>query len=129
MMPPGVRRIRKWAWLLLGLIALSFGMLGIVVPLLPTTPFIILAALAFGKSSKCLQSSLEHSKLFGKIIADWRTNGSIAIEYKAIAIVMMGMAFSTSIALSAPKTILIIQSVVLCAAAIFIFTRPSKADG
>tara|TARA_R110002020_G_scaffold6231_2_gene26060 strand:+ start:3685 stop:4044 length:360 start_codon:yes stop_codon:yes gene_type:complete len=118
----------RYAWFTLGSIALALGAIGVVLPLLPTTPFIILAAFAFGKSSPRLQNWLETNRTFGPVIADWRANGAIAPRYKAMAIAMMLAAFSASLALGIASLILIIQGVCLFGAAAFVLSRPSYAD-
>lgn len=122
-----MRRLGRGLWLILGFSALAIGAIGIVLPILPTTPFVILAAFAFGKSSERFQRMLEESRVFGPINADWRANGAIANEYKALAILMMGAALAVSVALSVSATVLIVQVVCMTAAAAFIFTRPSRA--
>lgn len=116
---------RRCAWFTLGWVALTLGAIGVVLPLLPTTPFIILAAFAFGRSSRRLQNWLENNRTFGPIIAEWRTNGAIASRNKAIAITMMLAAFSASIAMGIASLVLIIQGVCMLGAAAFILSRPN----
>ena len=111
-------------WFALGAMALALGALGVILPVLPTTPFIILAAFAFGKSSPALAAWLENSRSFGPIIADWRAHGAIAPRYKVIAVGMMAAVFALSLILRASGTILLIQAVCLGGAALFILTRP-----
>lgn len=115
---------RRYAWFLLGWIAVVLGAVGVALPVLPTTPFIILAAFAFGKSSPRLQIWLENNQTFGPIIAEWRANGAIAPRYKAMAIAMMLAAFSASITIGIALLVLIIQGACMLAAAIFILSRP-----
>jgi hypothetical protein len=115
----------KAFWLLLGCAALLLGAIGILLPLLPTTPFVILAAFAFSKSSPTLQRRLESNKIFGPIITDWRNHGAIAPFYKILAIGMMAMALLLSILLSLSIPVLIIQAICLSAAAAYILSRPS----
>ncbi|MBC7281588.1 YbaN family protein [Hoeflea sp.] len=116
---------RRCAWLSLGWVALALGAIGVVLPLLPTTPFIILAAFAFGRSSRRLQEWLENTPTFGPIIAEWRTNGAIAPRNKGLAITMMLAAFSASIAIGIASLVLIIQGVCMLGAAAFILSRPN----
>lgn len=116
---------RRCAWFTLGWVALAMGAIGVVLPLLPTTPFIILAAFAFGKSSRRLHNWLENNSTFGPIIAEWRTNGAIAPRNKAMAIAMMLAAFSASIAMGIAWLLLIIQGVCMLGAAAFILSRPN----
>jgi len=116
---------RRFAWFTLGWVALALGVIGVMLPLLPTTPFVILAAFAFGRSSPRLHNWLENNRTFGPIIAEWRTNGAIAPRYKAMAIAMMLAAFSASIAMGIASLVLIIQGVCMFGAATFILSRPS----
>jgi len=115
-------------WFTVGLTALAIGGIGVVLPVLPTTPFVILAAFAFGKSSPALARWLEESKTFGPIIADWREHGAIAPRFKVFALVMMAGAFLLSVAMSLSTTVLVIQAVCMAAAATFIISRPNGPD-
>ena len=76
-------------WFCLGGISLALGAIGAILPILPTTPFVILSAFAFGKSSPRLAAWLNNSPTFGPMIADWRSHGAIAPRYKRIAVTMM----------------------------------------
>lgn len=115
-------------WTLLGLIALFLGGIGVLLPLLPTTPFIILAAFAFGKGSPRLAAFLEEHRTFGPIIAEWRDHGAIAMRFKVIALTMMAVAFGASFAAGLATHILLVQAICLLCAAGFILSRPSGID-
>lgn len=123
------RKLMQWtsrqAWFGLGLLALVLGAIGVVLPLLPTTPLVILAAFCFSKSSPRFEHWLVTHRLFGPIIADWRANGAIAPRYKVIAVTMMGAVFAISMVLGVPGLVLAIQGVVLALAATFVLSRPS----
>ncbi len=112
-------------WFTVGVTALALGALGALLPVLPTTPFIILAALAFGKSAPRIQDWLENSRSFGPVIADWRANGAIAPRYKLIAIVMMTAVFAVSVIASLAPLALAVQAACLTGAAAFILSRPN----
>lgn len=115
----------KLLWRLLGFTALGLGALGVVLPILPTTPFVILAAFAFGKSSPRLEAWLLDHKTFGPMIADWREHGAIARRYKVIAVAMMGAAFALSLWSGVAPMVLGIQFICLSGAAAFVLSRPS----
>ena len=117
--------VQRTLWFVVGCTALALGALGAVLPVLPTTPFVILAAFAFGKSTPRVQAWLETSRIFGPVIADWKVNGAIAPRFKAIAIVMMGAVFSLSVAMGLAPLILVVQAVCITGAAAFIFSRPN----
>lgn len=118
----------RTVWFVLGALALTLGAIGAVLPFLPSTPFVILAAFAFGKSSPALQAWLERSRAFGPMIADWRRNGAIAPRYKAIALVMMIGALALGLASGLPVTAKIVQGFIMVAAATYVLSRPNPAD-
>lgn len=114
-------------WLISGFISLAIAAIGIVLPVLPTTPFVILSAFLFAKGSPALADWLNRNRTFGPIIAVWRANGVIAPRYKLMAIAMMVGAFSLSFAMSIPTAVLIVQALSMVAAAVFILSRPNRA--
>jgi len=117
---------RRVVWFSVGITALALGAIGVVLPILPTTPFVIFAAFSFGKSSPKLQRWLENSHTFGPIIMDWRANGAIAPRYKAIAVAMMSAALGMSIAIGVSRLVLVVQCVCMTVAATYVLSRPSR---
>lgn len=82
-------RWQRWVWLLCGLLCLLTGLVGIVLPLLPTTPFVLLAAFCFSRgSARCEQWLLTHPH-FGPMVRDWRANRALPLRAKQLATVMM----------------------------------------
>ena len=112
-------------WMTLGGLALLAGLIGILLPVVPTTPFIILAAFLFGKGSRTIELWLLNHHTFGPMIADWRKNGAIAPKYKAMGVSMMVCAFGLSLYLRLPATALTAQGICLIGAATYILTRPN----
>lgn len=117
-------RAARGLWVVLGSAALALGAIGAILPLLPTTPFVILAAAAFSKGSPRLHAALERHRTFGPIIAAWRAEGAIAPRYKVIAVAMMALTFALSLAVGVSAFVLIVQAVCLGGAATFVLTRP-----
>lgn len=112
-------------WTAIGGLALALGLIGLFLPVVPTTPFILLAAFAFGKSSPRLRNWLETHPVFGPPILDWETRGAIAPRHKALAAGMMAVTFTVSAILALPAHVLVIQAVCLGGAALYVLTRPS----
>ncbi|MCV6584355.1 MAG: YbaN family protein [Marinibacterium sp.] len=112
-------------WLLAGGLALVLGALGVVLPVLPTTPFVLLAAFCFARSSPRIAAYLEEHRIFGPMIEDWRRTGAIAPRYKRIAVGMMGAALGLSLVMGVPVRVLIIQVVAIALAATYVLSRPS----
>ena len=115
---------RRAAWFVLGISALGLGALGIVVPLLPTTPFILLAAFAFSRSSDRWHAWLIHHRTFGPLIADWRAHGAINRRTKVASSLAMTAVLGISLALAVPWPVFAVQLLVLAGVATFIWSRP-----
>lgn len=110
----------------LGLLALGLALLGIVLPLLPTVPFLLLATFCFANSSERLHSWLISHPTFGAMILDWNERGAIRPAAKKAATISIAAVFLLSLALSAPSHVLIIQAIVLSAVLTFIWSRPNS---
>ena len=76
-------------WLSAGLVALLLGVVGIFLPLLPTTPFVLLAAFCFSRGSARVEAWLLAHPRFGPAIADWRSRRAIPLRVKQLAWTMM----------------------------------------
>jgi hypothetical protein len=115
-------------WMAGGLLCLGAGIIGIVLPLLPTTPFLLLAAFCFARGSQRLHDWLVHHPRLGPPIRDWQRHGAISRRAKQLAMLAIGAVFLSSFLLGAPTRIIIIQIVVLSAVSLFILTRPLPPD-
>lgn len=113
------------AWFVLGVSALGLGALGVVLPLLPTTPFILLAAFAFSKSSDRWHRWLLNHRTFGPLIADWRAHGAINRRTKIVSTLAMVAVLGLSALLAVPWPVFAVQALVMAGAATFILSRPS----
>ena len=116
-------------WLLAGLTSLAIGAVGAVLPLLPTTPFLLIAAFAFARSSTRLNRWLREHRSFGPLIDNWHRNGSIDRKAKRIAIIVLLTTPVLTWLFGAPLWIIACQIVVLGAVAVFILTRPLPSEG
>ncbi len=111
-------------WLIAGIASLGAGIIGIVLPLLPTTPFLLLAAYCFARGSQRLHDWLVNHPRLGPPIRDWQAHGAISSRAKKMAVGAIIAVFAASFLLGAPTRIIIIQLVVLSAVSLFILTRP-----
>ncbi|PCJ75083.1 MAG: hypothetical protein COA53_07130 [Rhodobacteraceae bacterium] len=112
-------------WLILGAICVLAGFAGIFLPVLPTVPFLLLAAFFFGKSSQRAHNWLVSHKTFGPSIRDWQENGAISRKSKYLSAASMVVVFTISILFKIPVYVLIIQLVTLISVSYFIWTRPN----
>ncbi|MFW8593826.1 YbaN family protein [Cribrihabitans neustonicus] len=109
----------------LGLLCVALAAIGIVLPLLPTVPFLLLAAFFFANSSERLHDWILAHAVFGPMIVDWRERGAIRPRAKKAATLSITAVFTVSLALAVPVHVLGIQAVVLSLVLLFIWTRPS----
>jgi uncharacterized membrane protein YbaN (DUF454 family) len=122
--PAARSAINRSLWMLAGWLSLIIGLIGIVLPLLPTTPFILLAAFCFQRGSERLHKWLMRHPKFGPMIKDWRERGAISRKAKRNAIIALVAVIAISWLVGAGAHVIVIQAVVLSAVAIFILTRP-----
>jgi uncharacterized membrane protein YbaN (DUF454 family) len=83
---PPLPRPLRWLWLVAGVLLTALGLIGAVVPLLPTTVFLILAAGCFARSSPKLEARLLDDPRVGPAIRDWRERGAISPRGKLLAV-------------------------------------------
>lgn len=105
---------------------MGLAILGVVLPLLPTVPFILVAAFFFARSSERLHNWLLTHPQFGPMITDWQTNGAIRPRVKRLATVSVAAVFLISLFAGVKTSVVIIQAIVLSGVLIFIWSRPNS---
>lgn len=86
---PARSALARWLYQLLAVVSLGLGILGVFLPVLPTTPFILLAAWAATRGSPRLLAWLESHPAFGQILHDWRRGGVVSRKAKWSATIVM----------------------------------------
>jgi uncharacterized membrane protein YbaN (DUF454 family) len=123
--PEPSRRFR-WFWLLVAYLAIALAVIGVVVPGLPTTEFVLLAAWAASKSSPKLAAWLENHKIFGPLLRDWKDGGRISRRVKITSSLTMVAAF-TFMALTVSHTLSVVcTGVLMLIGAAYIWSRPEN---
>jgi uncharacterized protein len=116
--------IQRIPWLLAGWISLGIGAVGAILPLVPTVPFLLLAALAFSRSSPQMHHWLSSESIFAPHIEAWTRNGSICRRAKGMAIAAIALSLLLSHLLSVSMIVLGVQALVLGGITVFLLTRP-----
>lgn len=116
----------KWLWITAGWLSIALGVLGIFLPLLPTTPFMILAAFCFSKGSQRLHAWLLSRPRLGPMIRDWEEHGIIRPKAKRSATVAMVIVFGATLAfVQVHWGIKLVVAAIGVSVMTFIWTRPS----
>lgn len=90
-------RLSRGLLTVLGLLSLALGIIGIILPLLPTTPFLLLSAACFARGSSRFYSRLMNNPLCGKYIRSWRDEKRIPLNAKILAVTAIVLTLGTSI--------------------------------
>lgn len=85
----------RFFYLTAGWISLGLGFAGVFLPLLPTTPFVLLALFCFSRGSPRLHAWVIHHPLFSRTIKDWQERGAIRLQPKLTATLLMVPLFAT----------------------------------
>lgn len=121
---PTHRHLRP-LFFIVGCICTVIGIVGVILPLMPGTIFLIIAAACFARSSQKLEAwLLAHPKLGPQVIA-WRMTGAIATKVKFIAIGSMIVSYLLIWLSGAPLIARIISGVFLVVSAFFVASRPA----
>jgi uncharacterized protein len=92
-----LKRAVRAAFFAAGLLCLGLGILGVFLPLLPSTPFVLLAAACFARSSGRFYRWLMEHRSFGPLVREWRAYRSIPYRTKLVAIALMAASLAVSI--------------------------------
>ena len=90
--------IKNLVFTVLGIILLVLGAIGIALPVMPTTPFVLLAAICFSAGNKKFENWLRRNRYFGPYIENYRTGQGVGRAHKIISIVFVWTGLSISIA-------------------------------
>jgi uncharacterized protein len=99
-LPEQARGVRRALYIALGLLFVGIAILGAILPVLPTTPWVLLASYFFARSSDRLSRWLRRSPYFGHLIHDWERHRGIRPRVKAFAVTMVVVAISSTILFS-----------------------------
>lgn len=89
--------MRRWLLIACGVVAAALGIVGMFIPLLPTTPFVLLAAACFARSSDTLYQRLIGNRLLGGYLKSYREQRAIPLHAKIVVLVMLWAAIGYAV--------------------------------
>lgn len=119
----------RWAMLALAVVSLLLGVIGIFLPVLPTVPFILLAAWAASRSSPRLAAWLENHPRFGHHIRDWHDGGVVPRPAKWTATIFMAASAVIMFLLVPQRWLVAVVSLGMAAVAAWLWRRPEHKPG
>jgi len=108
---------------ILGTICVIVGLIGVVLPILPTTPFMLLAAWCYMRSSRRFYNWIMNNKVFGPILREWRLYRSIPKRAKIMAMILMPSTFAISILFFVPIFWVQILLTIMCLGMLYFIWR------
>jgi len=84
-----VSRLARALLVACGTLAVALGALGVFLPVLPTTPFLLLAAVCYARGSQRCHHWLLHNRLFGRYIRDYREGRGVTLRHKVVALALL----------------------------------------
>ena len=123
--PPSRPAWQRALWLAAGALALLTGLVGIVLPLLPTTPLVLLAAFCFARGDERWERWLLRHRQFGPMLRAWRARRVIPWRAKLLAWVMMALG-SAWAAWTLPLPWAVLPALVCTAVGVWMARLPSR---
>ena len=119
-------RPQRVLWLCGGYLSLGLAVIGAILPLMPTTVFLLIAAWCFGRSSPALRAKLLANPRFGPTLRDWQEHGSISQRAKRAALLGMGLGWLLVAVAFRNLLASALAAGCLLPVGLFIVTRPSQ---
>ena len=122
------KEFKRYLLISFGWLSVIIGAIGAILPVVPTTPFLILALACFSKSSPRFYSMLLNHKRVGPVLTEWEKNKSISRCIKFRAMVLVVISFSASIALSIGRSNLQLMLVITGSAVLWFIYHLKEAE-
>lgn len=121
---PDARAHVRWPFAVLAYVFAALAVLGLILPGLPTTPFVLLAAWAASRGSRRMHDWLNNHPRLGPPLADWREQRAVSTRAKTLAVSFLVLSWALLLWRGTSGWILTILAVLFTAVAIFVSTRP-----
>lgn len=120
--------MRRQLYLCLGYLSLGLGVIGIFLPVLPTTPFVLLAVWFFARSNPALAARLYSHPRFGHLLTTWRDQRAIPRRAKFTALIMLAVSYALILWLTESAVVPFVLAIIMGSVALYIATRPLPRD-
>ena len=117
-------RLRRWAWTAAGMLMVALGVIGAMLPVMPTTIFLILALACFSRASPRLEHWLLHHPRFGAPLRQWREHRAVSRRGKAMACLGMAIGFVAMCLGHPPWWVIAMVGAMEVAVIIYLLRRP-----
>lgn len=98
--------LKRFLWTALGTLSLVLGVIGAILPVMPTTPFLLLAAACYYRGSERMHDWLLTNRWFGRYIADYRAGLGVPLKTKVLSLAMLWVSIAVSALLFADTWVL-----------------------
>ena len=116
----------RWLLLALAVVSLALGIAGIFLPVLPTVPFVLLAAWAASLSSPRLSRWLDNHRLFGKPLHEWRRHGVVRRRAKWAATVAMAVSATALVVVLRAHWVALLAVACMACVLVWLWRRPEE---
>ena len=96
-----MKKIIKSVWIFGGTVCVGLGVVGVFLPVLPTTPFLLLAAFCYGRGSRRFYHWLVYRSWVGSYIRNYQSGHGIPLKQKALTIILLWLTIGSTIGLVA----------------------------
>ena len=117
-------RLRRWAWTAAGMLMVALGVIGAMLPVMPTTIFLILALACFSRASPRLEHWLLHHPRFGAPLRQWREHRAVSRRGKVLACLGMAIGFVAMCLGHPPWWVIVLVATMEIAVIIYLLRRP-----
>ncbi|NBV17785.1 YbaN family protein [Janthinobacterium sp.] len=122
-------RLRRWAWTAAGALMVLLGIIGAMLPVMPTTIFLILALACFSRASPRLEHWLLHHPRFGAPLRQWREHRAVSRRGKAMACLGMAIGFVAMCLGHPPWWVIVMVGGMELAVIVYLLRRPEGPQG
>ena len=123
-----MKKLKRFMLLMLGCLALGLGVVGVFLPLLPTTVFILLAAFCFARSSERCHQWLQQHKYFGDLLRNFQSGRGIPKLARLRAVILLWLSMGVSMWILANLWLVLLLAVIGVCVTLYLYRLPSYSD-